>query len=67
MIFPVAIYLFKVNIKNTRKRCESSPKLTNKLPEKGCLQDSSDSDIHSSFPLWGKDFSGSDADIDAEC
>ena len=58
-------YLFKVNIKNTRKQCEISPKLTKNLPKKGRLQDLSDSDIHSSS-CEESDFSGSDADSDAE-
>ena len=33
IIFPVGIYLFKVNNKNTRKRCETCPKLIKKTPE----------------------------------
>ena len=31
---PVNIYLFKVNIRNTRKSCEICPKLTIKTPER---------------------------------
>ena len=58
-------YLFKVNIKNTRKQCEISPKLTKNLPKKGRLQGLSDSDIHSSS-CEESDFSGSDADSDAK-
>ena len=65
ILFPVDIYLFKLNIKNTRERCEISPKLTKDLPKKGCVQDLSDSDIHSSS-YEESDFSGSDADSDAE-
>ena len=65
ILFPVGIYLFKVNNKNTRKQCEISPKLTKNLPKKGRLQDLSDSDIHSSS-CEESDFSGSDADSDAE-
>ena len=55
-------YLFKVNIKNTRKQCEISPKLTKNLPKKGRLQDLSDSDIHSSS-CEESDFSDSDAEL----
>ena len=62
ILFPVAIYLFKVNNKNTRKRCEISPKLTKNLPKKGSLQDLLDSDIHSSS-CEENDFSGSDAEL----
>ena len=65
ILFPVGIYLFKVNNKNTRKRCEISSKLTKKLPVKCGLQDISDSDIHSSS-CEESDFTGSDADRDAE-
>ena len=32
--FPEGIYLFKVNNRNTRTRCEISPKLTTKTPER---------------------------------
>ena len=32
---PVNIYLFKVNNRNTRKRCKISSKLTIKIPERG--------------------------------
>ena len=32
--FPVNIYLFKVNKRNTRKRCEICSKLTIKTPER---------------------------------
>ena len=60
ILFPFGIYLFKVNNKNTRKRCEVSPKLTKNLPKKVRLQDLSDSDIHSSSCEEG-DFSSSDA------
>ena len=55
----------KVNNKNARKRCEISPKLTKNLPKKGSLQDLFDSDIHSSS-CEESDFSGGDADSDAE-
>ena len=48
VLFPVGIYLFIVNNKNTRKWCEISPKLTKNLPKKSHLQDLSYSDIHSS-------------------
>ena len=65
ILFPVGIYLFKVNNKNTRKWCEISPKLKKNLPKKLRLQDLCDSDIHSSF-CEGSDFSGSDADSDVE-
>ena len=65
MLCAIGIYLFKVNNKNTRKRCERSPKLTKNLPKKGCLQDLSDSDIHLSS-CEESDFSGSDANSDAE-
>ena len=64
ILFPFRIFLFKVN-KNTRKRCEVSPKLTKHLPKKVCLQDLSDSDIHSSSCEEGV-FSGSDANSEAE-
>ena len=63
-LFPVGIYLFKVNNKNTGKRCEISPKLTKNLPKKGRLRDLSDSDIDLSCEA--RDFSGGDADSDAE-
>ena len=65
ILFPVGIYLFKVNNKNTRKQCEISPKLSKNLPKKGCLQDLPDLDIHSSS-CKEIDFSGSDVDNDAE-
>ena len=65
ILSPVGIYLFKFNNKNTRKRCEISPKLTKNLPKKGPLQDLSDSDIYS-LPCEDSDFSGSDVDSDAE-
>ena len=65
ILFPVGIYLFKVNNKNTRKQCEISPKLSKNLPKKGCLQDLSDLDIHSSS-CKEIDFSGTDVDNDAE-
>ena len=65
ILFPVSIYLFKVNKRNTRKRCEISPKLTKNLAKKGGLQDLSDSDIHLSS-CEESDFSGSDADSGAE-
>ena len=65
ILFPVGIYLFKVNNKNTRKRCEISPKLTKNLPKKGRLQDLSNSDNHSSS-CEESDFSGSNADSDPE-
>ena len=32
-IIPANIYLFKVNNRNTRRRCEVCPKLTIKTPE----------------------------------
>ena len=48
ILFPVGIYLFKVNNKNTRKRYEIIPKLTKNLPKKRRLHDLSDLDIHSS-------------------
>ena len=50
---------------NSRKWCEISPKLTKNLSKKGRLQDLSDSDIHLSS-CEESDFSGSDADSDAE-
>ena len=65
ILFPVGIYLFKVNNKNTRKRCEISPKLSKNIPKKGRLQDLPDLDIHS-WSCEESDFSGSDADNDAE-
>ena len=65
ILFPVGIYLFKVNNKNTRKLCETSPKLTKNLPQKGCLQGLSNSDIHSSS-CEESDFSGTDVDSDAD-
>ena len=65
ILFPIGIYLFKVSNKNTRKRCEISPKLTKNLSKKGRLQNLSDSDIHLSS-CEESDFSGSDADSDAE-
>ena len=65
ILFPFGTYQFKVNNKNTRKRCEVNPKLTKNLPKKVRLQDLSDSDIHSSSCEVG-DFTGSDADSDAE-
>ena len=65
ILFPVGIYLFRINNKNTRKRYEISPELTKNLPKKGRLQDLSDSDIHSSY-CKESDFSGRDADSDAE-
>ena len=65
ILFPVGIYLFKVNNKNTRKRHKISPKLTKNLLKKVRLQDLFDSDIHSSS-CEESDFSGKDADSDAE-
>ena len=65
MLFPIGIYLFKVNNKNTRKWWEISLKLTKSSPKKGCLEDIPNSDIHSSS-CEESDFSGSDADSDAE-
>ena len=35
--FPAKIYLFKVNNRNTRKRCKICSKLTKKTPEQHCL------------------------------
>ena len=64
-MFPVSIYLFKVNNKNTRKWCEISPKLTKTLPKKGCPQDLSGSDIHASS-CEESDFTGNYAYSDAE-
>ena len=65
ILFPVSIYWFKINNKNTRKQCEISLKLTKNFPKKGCLQDIPDSDIHSSSSEES-DFSGKDADSDVE-
>ena len=65
ILFPVGIYLFKVNNKNTRKRHKISPKLTKNLLKKVRLQDLFDSDIHSSS-CEESDFCGSDADSDAK-
>ena len=65
ILFPIGIYLFKVNNKNTRKRCEISPKLTKNPAKKGRLQGLPDSDIHSSS-CEESGFSGSDVDSDAE-
>ena len=65
ILFPIGIYLFKVNNKNTRKQCEINPELTKNLPKKGRLQDLFDVDIHSPS-CKESDFSGSDADSDAE-
>ena len=65
ILFPVGIYMFKVNNKSSGKPCEISKRLTKNLPKKGCLQDFSNSDIHSSF-CEESDFSGSDANSDAE-
>ena len=65
ILFPVSIYLFKVNNKYTKKRCEISPKLSKNLAKKGHLQDLSDSDIHSSS-CEESNFSRSDADNNAE-
>ena len=33
-VYPVGIYLFKINNRNTRTRCEISSKLTTKTPER---------------------------------
>ena len=65
IVFSFGSYLFKVNNKNTRKRCEVSQKLTKKLPKKVCLQNLSDSDIYSSSCEEG-DFSGSDTNSGGE-
>ena len=65
ILFPVGIYLFKFNNKNTRKHCEISPKLTKNLPKKGRWQDLSNSNIYSSS-CEESDFSGSDVDSDDE-
>ena len=65
ILFLVSTYLFKVNNKNTRKRCEISPKLTKNVPKKGCLQDLPASDIHPTS-CEESDFTGSDADKDAK-
>ena len=65
ILFPFGIYLFKVNNENTRKQYEVSPKLTKNLPKKVRLEDLSNSDIHASSCEEG-DFSGSDANSDAE-
>ena len=65
ILFPVSIYMFKVNNKNTTKWCEISPKSTKNLPIKCGLQDLCNSDIHSSS-CEESDFTGSDADRDAE-
>ena len=65
ILFPVGVYLFKVNNKNTRKQCEVSPKLTKNLIRKGHLQDLFDSDIYSSS-CKESDVISSDADSDAE-
>ena len=51
--------MFKVNNKNTIKWCEISPKLTKNLSKKDCLQDLSNSDIHSS--------SGEESDFSGRC
>ena len=61
ILFPVGIYLFKINNKNPRKRYEISSELTKNVPKKGRLQDLSNSDIHSSS-CEESDFSGSDAE-----
>ena len=61
----LGIYLFKVNNENTRQRCEISLKLTRNFPKNGRLEALSNSDIHSSS-CEESDFSGSDADSDAE-
>ena len=34
-IYPVGIYMFKVNNRNTRSKCEICSKLTMKTPERG--------------------------------
>ena len=65
ILFLVGIYLFKINNKNTRKRCEISPKSTKNLPIKCGLQDLSHSEVHSSS-CEESDFTGSDADREAE-
>ena len=65
ILFPIAIYLFKVTNKSTRKQCEISPKLIKNPTKEGRLQDISDSDIHSSS-CKESDFSGSYADSDTE-
>ena len=66
ILFPVSIYLFKVSNKNSRKWCEINPNLIKNPPNKCCLQDIiANSDIHSSS-FEESDFSGSDADSDAE-
>ena len=66
MSFTVGIYLFKLKYKNTRKRCEISPKLTKNPPKKV---------VYKIYPIQISiyhlvrkvgDFSGSDADSDAE-
>ena len=62
ILFPVSIYLFKDNNKNTRKGCEVSQKLTKNLPKKGRLQDLSNSYIHSSS-CKESDFNDSDAEF----
>ena len=33
-LYPAGHYVFKVNNRNTRKRCEVCPKLTIKIPER---------------------------------
>ena len=65
LLFPIGIYLFKVNNKNTKKWCEISQKLTKNLSKKSHLQDLPNSDIHSSS-CEESDFSGSDADSNVE-
>ena len=52
-------------MKTPRQRCEISLKLTRNLPKNGRLEALSNSDIHSSS-CEESDFSGSDADSDAE-
>ena len=39
-VYPAKIYLFKVNNRNTRKRCEMSSKLTIKKQERRCRRSS---------------------------
>ena len=65
ILFPVSIYLFKINNKNTRKQCEISPKLPKNLPKKCCLQDLSHSDIDLSS-CEESDSSSRDADSASE-
>ena len=65
ILYPIVIYLFKVNKKISRKWCEISTKFSKNLPKRGGLQDIFD--LHSHSSICGEsDFSGNDAGSDVE-